>query len=69
MIVPADAASYQEKSRIVIQKSHHVTISPRLESAKGKREESASSGCNRVLKLRSSVVCNREEEEATCLAN
>ena len=34
---PADAVSYQENSRIVIQKSHHVTISPRLESAKGKR--------------------------------
>ena len=43
MIVPADAVSYQENSRIVIQKSHHVTISPRLESVKGKREESASS--------------------------
>ena len=25
MIVPADGVSYQEKSRIVIQKSHHVT--------------------------------------------
>ena len=36
MIVPADAVSYQEKPRIVIQKSHHVTLFKQLTVARTK---------------------------------